>query len=156
MKKISLIIVLTLISAFSAGAVGLAKMCSAVDGVTAITITKQMMGFLSKMQSSQFDFASLAGKLNQVEIVNVTDPSQVAGIETCVKKYLKNNSGYEELLSMTDDEERINLYLNSDPSGLNEYLIIINESDELTVVLLQGSITPDEVSNYTNIPLISF
>ncbi|MBD5214600.1 MAG: DUF4252 domain-containing protein [Bacteroidales bacterium] len=151
MKRKSFVIGLMLAAVIPAKAIGLAKMCSNIEGVTTITITKQMMGFLSQMPTEMVDFEALADKLNQVEFVTVTDEDKLKEVEARVLNYLGSHRYYEEMLSFRDGTEKINLYAWKAPSGENEYLILIIEPYEVTAVLLQGTLTPEDVGKFTDI-----
>lgn len=153
MKKLLIFTTLIAMCVLPVFAVGLAKMCSKVEGVTSITITKQMMGFLSHVYTQQVDFESLGDKLNQVELINATDESQVKAVKQYVQKYLSDNPGYDEVMAVRDEDQILTLYLKSDSDGLNEYLILIDEISEMTAVLLQGTMTPEDVTECTDIYL---
>lgn len=153
MKRILTITALLLASVISVYATGLAKICSKIEGVTTITITKQMMGLLPKMSESHVSLGPLASKLDQVEIINAEGDVQLANVKKCVRKYLRDNPGFSETLSVTDANEKINLYMQTSESELNEYLVVIEDPDEMTLVLLQGTLTPADVSRYTKFGL---
>lgn len=111
------------------------------------------MGLLPKMSESHVSLGPLASKLDQVEIINAEGDVQLANVKKCVRKYLRDNPGFSETLSVTDANEKINLYMQTSESELNEYLVVIEDPDEMTLVLLQGTLTPADVSRYTKFGL---
>lgn len=152
LKKFCLFLISCLVASLPAYAIGLAKACANIEGVTAITITKQMMGLAAEMSQTSVDFNALARKLEQVEIVSTENESERQAVRLQLRRYLKEMPKAKEMLSIVDKGERVNLYLDQHSDGLNEYVIIVDNADsgELTAVILLGSLTPEEVARSYN------
>ena len=119
MKKISIIIAVVLSSLLVVQAAGLAKTCASVKGVTAVTITKEMLKLASMVSDrAPVDVMGLVDKLNQVELVSAPAADERRQVLRFVSSYLDENKGYKEIVSITDDDETINLYSKKVSTGL--------------------------------------
>lgn len=157
MKKSFLILTFCFLTVMSSLAQGLAKSCSSIQGITAITLTKSMLSIAEgSLGSGPLDFEDIIDKLDQIEIVTASDRAQAARARNIVNTYCKERSDFETLVNIVDDGDCVDLYMRRIPSGsaepLYEYLIIVaSDDDEYTAVLLIGSITPSDLSSSIDI-----
>lgn len=152
MKKIFLALIIIMTSVAAVGAQGLAKKCSTIENVTTITITKSMLRLAAgAMNSGPVDIEGLVDKLDQVELVTVEDNAGIPAVKKVIKAYLSSKGGFEELLNITDSDQTVTLYMKSDSNGKNQYVILVDEKTEVTAMLLIGCLTPEDVSEFTDL-----
>ena len=56
-------------------------------------------------------------------------------------------AGYEELMRVNDEGDKVTIYLKTDKSGKKEFILFNEQDKELTVILIRGNITMDEIQN---------
>lgn len=50
------------------------------------------------------------------------------------------------MMSVNDDEQNVKIYMKKMANNTNEYVILVEESDEVLVVLMNGTLTLDEAA----------
>lgn len=120
-----------------------------MPGVTSVSISPKMFGMIkgsTSVESEKLHFEKITGKLTKLQVLS----SEEKKASNCLRKeisFINTKNGYEELLRVKDDEEKIFIYCKNIKDSENEYVLLVDEGDEFTVVLLGGNLTLDELKS---------
>lgn len=117
-------------------------------GVTSVYISKRMFGMMKNMDSGNINLANVAGKINSMQILTCENKS-VADELRKETAHIKPENGYEELIRVREEGERVTIYV-KEGSKENEYVLLIDEQDEFTIILLNGQLTLEEIQGVIN------
>lgn len=117
-----------------------------MDGVSSVYISKSML----KM------FPDMSGKINGVNVGNLADRLEYIQIlssdrDDIIKQLRKEtkditpDKGYEELMRVRDDGSRMNIYFKEGKKGKNEFVLIADETEEMTIISIMGDLTLQEM-----------
>ena len=117
-------------------------------GVTSVYISKRMFGMMKNIDSGNINLANVAGKINSMQILTCENKS---GADELRKEtaHIKPENGYEELIRVREEGERVTIYV-KEGSKENEYVLLIDEQDEFTIILLNGQLTLEEIQGVIN------
>lgn len=123
------------------------------QGVTSINIAKPMFQLLSQLDIEDEDLSKikpLISKINSLKILIVERDSlntnQFDKLQGELQSALKELN-YEELMSINGADEKIRfLAENTKSNVLDNLLLSINGSDETIFMILEGSISMDDIS----------
>lgn len=142
MKRLLLIAIITL-SAIAAKAETFLESCEDVKGITTVYVSKAMIAMAGNLNSGDMDLNSLAGKLNSIQIANA-EGKNVAALRARTKVF-STSQGYEELVRVREDNENVKILMRKLKPSLYEYVILAEEANELSVIILTGSMTMEDV-----------
>ncbi len=117
-------------------------------GVTSVYISKRMFGMMKNIDSGNINLANVAGKINSMQILTCENKS-VADELRKETTHIKPENGYEELIRVREEGERVTIYV-KEGSKENEYVLLIDEQDEFTIILLNGQLTLEEIQGVIN------
>lgn len=117
-------------------------------GVTSVYISKRMFGMMKNIDSGDINLNNVAGKINSLQILSCENKEVAAEVrkETA---YIKRENGYEELMRIKDEGDRITIYAKEGKKE-NEYVLLVDEPDEFTIILLNGQLTLEELQGVVN------
>lgn len=152
MKTIFASIVFIFISTLSMSARDLAEECEEIKEVSTVSINQAMLKLVSfpEKGSNPIDLDALSSRLDKVQIINADEPAPAAAVKNIVKNYLNGKPRFERTMKMKDGDESVQMYMRSLPDNKNEFLILVEDTPEVTVVVLLGSITMDELASVTD------
>lgn len=117
-------------------------------GVTSVYISKRMFGMMKNIDSGNINLANVAGKINSMQILTCENKS-VADELRKETAHIKPENGYEELIRVREEGERITIYV-KEGNKENEYMLLVDEQDEFTIILLNGQLTLEEIQGVIN------
>lgn len=117
---------------------------SDTKGVTSVYISKAMIRMMPDIATNGLDINGVAEKINSIRILS-TD-NMMTKMDKELAAEIKKDS-YEILLSAKDGGEKTVIYLKTDANGVNDYLIVAQEPDELSIILISGTLTPADIQN---------
>ncbi|MDE7156279.1 MAG: DUF4252 domain-containing protein, partial [Muribaculaceae bacterium] len=113
-------------------------------GVTLVYISSTMLKMIPDVKTGDVEFKGMTDKLNFIRVLSTGKADLATKISSELNDQIKKDS-YEILISANDGGERANIYMKTDSKGVNEYLIVARESNQLSLVLINGTITPADV-----------
>lgn len=152
MKQL-LIICILLCGYLSSIANNFGELCENIPNVNCISINQKMLklaSFPTEASNSNIDLDDVADKLENIEILNCEHKETIPVVKSTVKKYLSKEPRFERTMRMTDGEDTISMYMKELPDNRYEYILVLAESDEITVINLVGSVTPQQLGDCTN------
>ena len=122
-----------------------------MEGVTSVYITKSMLNMFPKM-SGNINGVNIGSKANRLNNIQVLSSEKVPIIEQLRKetKHLNTKKGYEELIRIQEDGEKTTIYFKEQKKGNNEFILIIDEKDEFTIISITGNLTMKEIQEIMN------
>jgi len=118
------------------------------DNVTSVTISKAMLNMMpenSSMNSGNINVGKLTAKIDNIKILTCEKPQMITTLKKDITKI--STKGYEELLKVNDNGERTVIYMTTNSTGVNSYLIINEEKSEFNAILITGKITPSDIKD---------
>lgn len=151
MKKIIplLLLILTFTSPLYAQKVKEISELSKIKGVTVVQINKQLLNLIPKIdQVNGIDTNQLIGKLESILILNGEDKAatQLGKEMQLILKSLK----VEPLLYASDEGEETTMYYVEGSKKENQFILFSQEPDEVGIIVLKGSFTPQDISTLVN------
>ena len=122
-----------------------------MEGVTSIYITKSMLNMFPKMSGkiNGVNIGSLANRLNNIQVLS----SEKAPIIEQLRKetkHINTKKGYEELIRIREDGEKSTIYFKERKKENNEFILIVDEKDEFTIISIMGNLTMKEIQKIMN------
>lgn len=119
------------------------------DGVTAVTIPKNMLSLFPKNSNITYGGINVAEFVDKLSDVNVFASRKDDVASKLIKdatEYMKIG-GYDNLVSMkTEKEETINFYIKTTDDYISELVLIVQrQSKESAVMQLMGKFTMEDI-----------
>ena len=95
------------------------------------------------IEGADIDLGKLSGKINNMQILTCEDADIAKEVREDIKG-INRKSGYEELMRVRDEGDRITIYAKEDKDG-NEYVLVVDETDALTLIQINGQLTLEEL-----------
>ena len=117
-------------------------------GVTTVYVSKAMLQMAGDANvTDDMNLSAVIKKLNSLEVINAESSASVVELNKLIKELnLNGKNGYEIMMSVNDDEQNVKIYMKKMANNTNEYVILVEESDEVLVVLMNGTLTLDEAT----------
>lgn len=121
-----------------------------MDGVTTVYITKNMLNMFPSMSGTinGVDVGNLANKLENIQILSADDSNIIEQLRK-ETKYINTKNGYEELMRVRDDGDKMTIYFKERKKN-SEFILTTDEGDEFTIILIIGDLTLKDIQEMTN------
>ena len=102
--------------------------------------------------SGNINGVNIGSKANRLNNIQVLSSEKVPIIEQLRKetKHLNTKKGYEELIRIQEDGEKTTIYFKEQKKGNNEFILIVDEKDEFTIISITGNLTMKEIQEIMN------
>lgn len=114
-----------------------------MEGVTAMTINKQMIAMFAG-ENADFDF------VDEVQILLCEDAGVASNIVKDAKKAVKK-SKIEELVSANEDGATFTVYTKSDGDIFTDIVVVVENEDPSGFIVITGDIPQDKISEIVKI-----
>ena len=117
-----------------------------MEGVTSVYITKSMLSLFPKGQTSVngVNIGNITSRLDNIQILSADEQpiidklrKETSGINT--------RNGYEELMRVREDGEKITIYFKDGKKDKKEFVLLMDEKDEFTIISIVGDLTLQEI-----------
>lgn len=142
---------LTVIVAVSAAIMGFAenslfKACEDIPGVSSSYIGKAMLRHaVPALIGHGVSGQSLNAGLEEVTIIEAETPASVEQVKKQLKSYEKSQK-FELIMKSKDEGELTRIMQGKSPDGKYEFLLVTEEKDEVTIVILSSSQSFDNLN----------
>lgn len=148
--RLFIILIGVVLATFSLNAQNRFDKIAEMEGVTSVYVSPKMFSMMKDSNSNTGDINidKVAKKLTGLQILSSENPdaSSLLRKETA---FINPKNGYEELMRVKDEGERMFIYM-KEGKETNEYILLVDENKEFTVIILEGKLTVDEVRGIVN------
>lgn len=152
MKRTSIIaILLTLCSVFGYGQQSFFDKYAEMDGVTSVYISKSMLSLFPKGQTkvNGINLGDIASRLDNIQILS-SDKQDIVNKLRKETADINTRNGYEELMRVREDGEKTTIYFKEGKKGMKEFVLLVDEKDEFTIISIVGDLTLQEIQGIVN------
>ena len=123
-----------------------------MEGVTSVYVSKAMFKFIQGLpiESDDVDMSGIIKKLDGLYILTTEEPQIMEALrkETA---FINKKEGYEELMRVKEDGEKVTIYMKEMKNARTEYVLIMDSTDEEFVVMIfSGTMQPEDVQGIIN------
>ena len=150
-RTLIIAIMATLCSVCSYGQHSFFDKYAEMDGVTSVYITKSMLSLFPKGQTNVngINIGDIASRLDNIQILSADEQpivdklrKETSGINT--------RNGYEELMRVREDGEKTTIYFKDGKKDKKEFVLLVDEKDEFTIISIVGDLTLQEIQGIVN------
>ena len=117
-----------------------------MEGVTSVYISKSMLKLLPEMSGSinGVYVGNLANRLDNIQILSCDELETISKLRKETDK-INTTNGYEELMRVHEDGEKTTIYFKEKKGKKKEFVLLVDEKDELTIISIVGDLTSKEI-----------
>ena len=152
MKRTSIIaILITLCSVYSYGQQSFFDKYAEMDGVTSVYISKSMLSLFPKGQTNVngINIGDIASRLDNIQILSADEQPIVDKLRK-ETSHINTRNGYEELMRVREDGEKTTIYFKDGKKDKKEFVLLVDEKDEFTIISIVGDLTLQEIQGIIN------
>ena len=116
------------------------------DGVTTVYISASMLKMMGNVQAGDKDISRIAKRLDHIQVLECERPSLIVNIKNAALSYY-NQAKYAVVMKTKSNGEDVTIYEKKYQNGKNEYVLLMVEHDEITIVNLLGRVTLEEIKS---------
>ncbi|MBF1384396.1 DUF4252 domain-containing protein [Prevotella aurantiaca] len=116
------------------------------DGVTTVYISASMLKMMGNVQAGNKDISRIAKRLDHIQVLECERPSLIGNIKSAALSYY-NQAKYAVVMKTKSNGEDVTIYEKKYQNGKNEYVLLMVEHDEITIVNLLGRVTLEEIKS---------
>ena len=144
-------LLMTLCSICSYGQQSFFDKYAEMEGVTSVYITKSMLSLFPKGQTSVngVNIGNIASRLDNIQILSADEQPIIDKLrkETSV---INTRNGYEELMRVRENGEKTTIYFKDGKKDKKEFVLLLDEKDEFTIISIVGDLTLQEIQGIIN------
>ena len=153
MKRIITCLILALsLCASAASQSDIYKKCEKEKSLTTVYITRAMLQMLPSSNMGKMDSVTISllrDKIDNVLIVNADKPKGIEFLKN-LRKDFSNDKNSEVLMQINEENSEMRLYCTSLGNGKSQYLLSVFGGSHATAIIIEGSLTLDEIMRMTN------
>ena len=144
-------LLMTLCSICSYGQQSFFDKYAEMEGVTSVYITKSMLSLFPKGQTSVngVNIGNIASRLDNIQILS-TDEQPIIDKLRKETSVINTRNGYEELMRVREDGEKTTIYFKDGKKDKKEFVLLLDEKDEFTIISILGDLTLQEIQGIIN------
>lgn len=116
------------------------------DGVTTVYISASMLKMMGNIQAGDKDISRIAKRLDHIQVLECERPSLIGNIKNAALSYY-NQAKYAVVMKTKSNGEDVTIYEKKYQNGKNEYVLLMVEHNEITIVNLLGRVTLEEIKS---------
>lgn len=120
-----------------------------MEGVSSVYISKAMLSLMPNMQTDGVDIGKIANKLDNIQLISSDRPEIIDQLKKATA-HINTKNGYEELMRINDDGEKVTIYLKRNKNGQKEFVLLNNEKDEFMIIVITGNLSLQEIQGIIN------
>ena len=147
MKRINILVILaTVFSLFAQAQQSFFDKYAEMEGVTSVYISKNMLSLLPNVNSTinGIHIGNIASRLDNIHILS-SDESAIISKLRKETADINTQNGYEELMRVRENGEKTTIYLKDKKGKKKEFVLLVDEKDELTIISIVGDLTLQEI-----------
>ena len=122
-----------------------------MEGVTSVYITKSMLSLFPKGQASVngVNIGNIASRLDNIQILSADEQPIIDKLRKETSS-INTRNGYEELMRVREDGEKTTIYFKDGKKDKKEFVLLVDEKDEFTIISIVGDLTLQEIQGIIN------
>ena len=150
-RTLIIAIMATLCSVCSYGQQSFFDKYAEMDGVTSVYITKSMLSLFPKGQTNVngINIGDIASRLDNIQILSADEQPIVDKLRK-ETSHINTRNGYEELMRVREDGEKTTIYFKDGKKDKKEFVLLVDEKDEFTIISIVGELTLQEIQGIVN------
>ena len=150
-RTLIIAIMATLCSVCSYGQQSFFDKYAEMDGVTSVYITKSMLSLFPKGQANVngINIGDIASRLDNIQILSADEQPIVDKLRK-ETSHINTRNGYEELMRVREDGEKMTIYFKDGKKDKKEFVLLVDEKDEFTIISIVGDLTLQEIQGIIN------
>ena len=144
-------LLITLCSVCSYGQQSFFDKYAEMEGVTSVYITKSMLSLFPKGQASVngVNIGNIASRLDNIQILSADEQPIIDKLRKETSS-INTRNGYEELMRVREDGEKTTIYFKDGKKDKKEFVLLLDEKDEFTIISIVGDLTLQEIQGIIN------
>ena len=150
-RTLIIAIMATLCSVCSYGQQSFFDKYAEMDGVTSVYISKSMLSLFPKGQTNVngINIGDIASRLDNIQILSADEQPIVDKLRK-ETSHINTRNGYEELMRVREDGEKTTIYFKDGKKDKKEFVLLVDEKDEFTIISIVGDLTLQEIQGIVN------
>ena len=150
-RTLIIAIMATLCSVCSYGQQSFFDKYAEMDGVTSVYISKSMLSLFPKGQANVngVNIGNIASRLDNIQILSA-DKQPIVDKLRKETSDINTKNGYEELMRVREDGEKTTIYFKDGKKDRKEFVLLVDEKDEFTIISIVGDLTLQEIQGIVN------
>ena len=150
-RTLIIAIMATLCSVCSYGQQSFFDKYAEMDGVTSVYISKSMLSLFPKGQTNVngINIGDIASRLDNIQILSADEQPIVDRLRK-ETSHINTRNGYEELMRVREDGEKTTIYFKDGKKDKKEFVLLVDEKDEFTIISIVGDLTLQEIQGIIN------
>ena len=150
-RTLIIAIMATLCSVCSYGQQSFFDKYADMDGVTSVYISKSMLSLFPKGQTNVngINIGDIASRLDNIQILSADEQPIVDKLRK-ETSHINTRNGYEELMRVREDGEKTTIYFKDGKKDKKEFVLLVDEKDEFTIISIVGDLTLQEIQGIIN------
>ena len=114
-----------------------------MDNVTSVYISKAMFQMMPKIENVGVNLMNMKGKIESLQLVSTEKPEKIAQMKKDFSQLA--TSKHQELMRVKNDNSRVNFYSNMKDDRITELIMLAEDEDSFTAILLVGNFTLKDI-----------
>lgn len=116
-----------------------------MDGVTSVYISKSMISLFPQGNTNVngINIGNIADRLDNIQILSADEKDIITKLRKETSD-INTKNGYEELMKIREDGEKVTIYFN-EKKKKKEFVLIVDDKDEFTIISITGDLTLKEI-----------
>lgn len=142
MKRMILLLACVCVALTAMAQDALFKKYGNTRGVETVFISKAMLSMMPTVEVNDKRISSK--KIDRIQILSCERPSMVRAIKAEALACFERGR-YEEMMRMRDDDDQTIIYSKALGKGINEFVLLEVEHDEISIINIRGRITLSDI-----------
>ena len=119
-----------------------------MDSVTSVYISKAMFQMIPSVERVGVSLMNMKGKIESLQLVSTSKQDRKAQMKKEFSQLV--TSQHQELMRVKDEKTRINFYSNMKGDQVKDLIMLVEDEDSYTAILLVGNFTLKDIQDIAN------
>ena len=119
-----------------------------MDNITSIYISKAMFQMMPNIEQAGTNFGDLKGKIESLQLITTEKQDMIAQMKKDFSRLVTTR--HEELMRVKDGNTRVNFYSDMKGDQIKEFIMLVEDDDNFTAIMLVGNFTLQDIQNIAN------
>ena len=115
-----------------------------MEGVTGAYISKAMFDMMPNIKTNNLKLGDKVRKLESLRVFTSDKPKVITQMKKEANSFFSKN-GYEELMRVNSEEERVNIYMKENKKNKKEFVLLKDSKEGFAILVITGFLTLEEI-----------